>query len=402
MNESLSEEGDNPNYLHVVGDNDEVVRFSISGTGQVIHEGRSSVMNLETIRQVRSRLAESQLSSKIYEAQGKAKRSLRKVVTGNPDKKVRDYMKETPQIKFVDKISFTFGVTCIVLTEFLALRHPEYFTAYYFLLITGLLTNRYLEYSAENYHLFMLDFCYFMNVSVLVQTLLFPNCLMWFKANYVMSMGVLMMAIVVWQNSLVFHSLDKLTSIFIHVFPPLTLHLYRWSLIPSEAIKAEDVISWTDLLVMPTLMYLVWQIFFLYVTEVMLVEKIKADPTLVTSVRYLANDKKNSMHKLTKRVMKRLGIMGPTEEFNSEELKSKIIFYATQGIYSIVVCIPTMWLYSNYYTSVLYISLIYLWCIWRGGTYYIEVFSERYKMKFIHVKEDESSGDESSVKNKST
>ena len=66
--------------------------------------------------------------------------------------------------------------------------------------------------------------------------------------------------------------------------------------------------------------------------------------------RYLANDKKNSMHKLTKRVMKRLGIMGPTEEFNSEELKSKIIFYATQGIYSIVVCIPTMWLYSNYYT----------------------------------------------------
>ena len=56
------------------------------------------MMNLETIRQVRSRLAESQLSSKIYEAQGKAKRSLRKVVTGNPDKKVRDYMKETPQV----------------------------------------------------------------------------------------------------------------------------------------------------------------------------------------------------------------------------------------------------------------------------------------------------------------
>ena len=49
------------------------------------------------------------------------------------------------------------------------------------------------------------------------------------QANYVLSMGVLMMAIVVWQNSLVFHSLDKLTSIFIHVFPPLTLHLYRYT-----------------------------------------------------------------------------------------------------------------------------------------------------------------------------
>ena len=89
------------------------------------------------------------------------------------------------------------------------------------------LCDRYMEYRAENYHLFMLDFCYFMNVSVLMQTILFPNCLVWFKANYVLCMGVLMMAILVWQNSLVFHSLDKLTSIFIHVFPPLTLHLYR-------------------------------------------------------------------------------------------------------------------------------------------------------------------------------
>ena len=137
-------------------------------------------------------------------------------------------MKEVPQVKFVDKVSFTFGVTCIVVTELLALRHPEYFTSFYLVLITGLLANRYLEYVATNDHLFMLDFCYFMNISVLLQTILFPDCLAWYKANYVLCMGVLMMAILVWQNSLVFHSLDKLTSIFIHVFPPLTLHLYRY------------------------------------------------------------------------------------------------------------------------------------------------------------------------------
>ena len=70
------------------------------------------MMNLETIRQVRSRLAESQLSSKIYEAQGKAKRSLRKVVTGNPDKKVRDYMKETPQVTII----MMFDIIMIIFT----------------------------------------------------------------------------------------------------------------------------------------------------------------------------------------------------------------------------------------------------------------------------------------------
>ena len=43
----------------------------------------------------------------------------------------------------MDKLSFTFGVTCIVLTEFLALRYPQYFTSFYLVLMTGLLTNRY-------------------------------------------------------------------------------------------------------------------------------------------------------------------------------------------------------------------------------------------------------------------
>ena len=86
---------------------------------------------------------------------------------------------------------------------------------------------RYFQYRAENAVLFLLDFCYFVNVSVSIQTTLFPDNLVWFKTNYVISMGCLMIAIVAWQNSLVFHSLDKLTSIFIHGFAPLTLHLYR-------------------------------------------------------------------------------------------------------------------------------------------------------------------------------
>ena len=217
-------------------------RFHIDSSGQILDEKTLSGFNLETIRNVRSRLAESQLGSKLSEAQGRAKRRLRKAVTGNPDKKVRDYMKEVPQVKLVDKLSFTFGVMCIIATELLALRYPQWFTTFYLVLITGLLVNRslsiamttssniecrYRDYVALNEHLFMLDFCYFMNVSVLVQCFLFPSCLPWYKANYVLCMGVLMNAIVVWQNSLVFHSLDKLTSIYIHVLPPLTVHLYR-------------------------------------------------------------------------------------------------------------------------------------------------------------------------------
>ena len=42
----------------------------------------------------------------------------------------------------MDKLSFTFGVICIVLTEFLALRQPTYFTQFYLALMAFLLANR--------------------------------------------------------------------------------------------------------------------------------------------------------------------------------------------------------------------------------------------------------------------
>ena len=47
------------------------------------------------------------------------------------------------------------------------------------------------------------------------------------QANYILCMGPLMVALIVWRNSLVFHSLDKLTSFFLHIFPPITAHFLR-------------------------------------------------------------------------------------------------------------------------------------------------------------------------------
>lgn len=82
-------------------------------------------------------------------------------MTGSADTRIRDYIKGVPQVnsettivdqlskqkilndkktklifhfyyslqvKFIDKLSFMFGVMCIVLTEFLALREPQWFT----------------------------------------------------------------------------------------------------------------------------------------------------------------------------------------------------------------------------------------------------------------------------------
>ena len=74
----------------------------------------------------------------------------------------------------------------------------------------------------------MLDLCYFVNISSLLQLNLAPSNVVWFQANYALALGSLMNAMVVWQNSLVLHNISKLTSLLLHAFAPLTLHFVRF------------------------------------------------------------------------------------------------------------------------------------------------------------------------------
>merc|ERR1719427_336702 len=357
-------------------ESDQLVQFRVDSTGRVEYERRISMpgINLQAVRErVQGRLAG---------ARDLLRAARRRAVTGNAETRVRDYMAQVPQVKLVDKLSFTLGVLCIVTTEFLALRQPQYFSQFYSVLITALLVNRIFEYTASGEQLFMIDFCYFMNFSVLFQTFLYPDNLAWFQANYVLCMGVLMLAVVVWQNSLVFHSLDKLTSCAIHIFPPLTCHLVRWGMIPSGLEPDSVVLGWDDL-ALPGLLYSAWQLLYLLLTELILPASLPSYPGLVTSLRYLARDNKNGMHQLTKRLSRKIGLMGPTEEFQSETVKTKAIFLTMQALYTLVTSLPALVLYSSYSLSVVYMSCILTWCVWRGGSYYIEVFSERYKLKFV-------------------
>ena len=103
----------------------------------------------------------------------------------------------------------------------------------------------------------MLDFCYFLNASVLLQSLTCSMgsdtgfCSSWFKSNYMMSHGPIALAILTWQNSIVFHSLDKMTSFFIHIMPVTGLSN---QLNPTGESRTESYICWSPIypIIIPT------------------------------------------------------------------------------------------------------------------------------------------------------
>jgi len=387
--------------FHVVAGNNQLLRLRVGTDGKISLEKKIRSLNLESLVSVPKRVLEAgkeareKLEEVGKEARGQATRKWRKVVTGDPEKRIRDHMKEVPQVKMVDKLSFTFGVLCICGTEWLALRYPSLFPWYYYIMIGMLLANRFYTYSQDNYQLFMLDFCYFINLSVITQTWLFPDNIGWYKANYILCMGPLMCAIIVWKNSLVFHSLDKLTSFFIHAFPPLTMHLLRWGLIPNNSIKPEDSLSASEALLLPLGLYICWQIAYWIITEGILKEQLQSDPTLITSLRYLANDKKNSFRSLCLKLLVWLKVSYPHEEFDAESLKAKVTFAAVQMVYTLITFLPTSALYSSYRFSCVYLVILYSWGTWNGASYYIEVFAERYRLQFKELDDEHDASKES-------
>jgi hypothetical protein len=80
-----------------------------------------------------------------------------------------------------------------MLAEYLILALPGAFPWFYLITLGLLMALRFTTYRAIHNHYFMLDFCYFVNISVVIQALLFPATssfgATWFKANFVLSHG---------------------------------------------------------------------------------------------------------------------------------------------------------------------------------------------------------------------
>ena len=201
-------------------------------------------------------------------------------------------------------------------------------------------------------------------------------------------MGPLMFAIIVWKNSLVFHSLDKLTSFFLHAFPPITIHLLRWGLIPSPYYYPATSLSLTELISLPLSLYVLWQLGYWTITELLLRQRLSEDKELVTSLRWLVADKKNGFRNVCLSLLVTIGVSQPGEELVADTLKAKVVFASVQLVYTVLTLLPTYFLYSSYRLSCVYLVFIFGWGTWNGASYYIEVFAERYRLQFITESEN--------------
>ncbi|KAF9290974.1 hypothetical protein BGZ68_005561 [Mortierella alpina] len=290
-------------------------------------------------------------------------------------------MKKASVVRFMDKVAFTLGMFECCCTPWMVSQYPEWIPFVHTVQAMILIVVRGFLYKKKAWHYFLLDMCYFVNVAVIAYLYLFPQSQALFGAVWLLSHGPLAFAIVTWRNSLVLHSLDKVTSVYIHMSPPIALYVVRW-LYPDPnhtrypALKNMEVLPTVHSLEAAIALYLSWQIAYYIFVVVKQKEKIKAGKR-VTSYTWLLNDPKGGM------ISKAAHTFG--------EQYSIVTFMGMQLIYTFVTCLFALLIYRSFRLNTVFLVGLFLVSVWNGASYYMEVFSKQYEKQLSKLAAEVSS-----------
>lgn len=217
--------------------------------------------------------------------------------------------------------------------------------------------------------------------------------------------GPLAWAMIVWRNSLVFYSMDKTVSVFIHFLPGLVFFTIRWwdpvyfeSMHPSLSRASWPYVEskshiWTWLFIVPLLAYTIWQLLYFLIVYVLRRQRLLRDPEVMTSYRELSKKAKKANN-----IWWRLsGILGD---------RNRLFMYTLfQAIFTVATMALTVPIFLSYELHVTFQILKISAVVWNGGKFLVEVLprqvilkEEKKKMKMqpIEVQQDESTQENSS------
>ncbi|PGH18149.1 hypothetical protein AJ80_04536 [Polytolypa hystricis UAMH7299] len=293
---------------------------------------------------------------------------------------------ETATVTAREKASFIAGVLNIFVSGYLIGAYPQYFYYWYTAQLLYFLPLRYYTYHQRGYHYFLADLCYFVNLLACMSIWIFPRSKRLFLSTYCLAYGNNAVAIAMWRNSMVFHSMDKVTSLFIHIMPPVTLHCLAHLTPPEVLLERFPAIyhikfstpgspehySLGAMMIWASVPYAVWQLSYHFLITVRRREKIAAGrPTSFTWLR-----KSYAKTWIGKFVLSLpLSLQEPA-------------FMFIQYLYALLTIVPCpLWFWYRS-ASGLFLFAVFSWSLYNGATYYIDVFGKRFQNELERLEKD--------------
>ncbi|WEW59991.1 hypothetical protein PRK78_005473 [Emydomyces testavorans] len=293
---------------------------------------------------------------------------------------------DTATVTLREKVSFIAGVLNIFISGYLIGAYPTYFYYWFTGQLIYFMPIRCYTYHKKGYHYFLADLCYFVNLLTVLSIWVFPRSKRLFLSTYCLAYGNNAVAIAMWRNSMVFHSLDKVTSLFIHIMPPVTLHCIVHLTPPDLLLRrfpaafnikfsnpgSPGYYSLGAMMLWASIPYAVWQLSYHFLITVRRREKIAAGrPTSFTWLR--RSYAKTWIGKFV------LSLPEPLQE---------PAFMLIQYIYALLTLTPCpLWFWYRW-ASGSFLFVVFSWSIYNGATYYIDVFGKRFQKELENLKKD--------------
>uniref|UniRef100_A0A060T8V7 Glycerophosphocholine acyltransferase 1 n=1 Tax=Blastobotrys adeninivorans TaxID=409370 RepID=A0A060T8V7_BLAAD len=330
----------------------------------------------------------SRVKAKGSEIRSMAKRQKDRVLKGHEEdidrlkrsvvrnvERLEQRLSSTNAISLTEKLTFSLGVMNIFLIGYLIGSHPHLFHVLYSLELAFLLPLRIYTYRRKEWHYYLVDLCYFVNALVLLYLWVFPNSVKLYISCYAFSFGTLSWAVITWRNSLVLHSIDKTTSTFIHVLPPVVFHVithrldynFKAERFPG-AVKLQSW-NWVQGVTWTSVAYFTWQFSYHYFITLKRKEKIKAGR--VTSFEHL---RKSYAKTMLGRFVNSLPEPFPVVAFT-------LIQFGYQ-LSTMALC--PLW-HSNEVLSTIFMSYIFYRACYNGATYYLDIFGNRFHKELLKL-----------------
>ncbi|KAL9113448.1 MAG: hypothetical protein Q9227_002489 [Pyrenula ochraceoflavens] len=293
---------------------------------------------------------------------------------------------DTATVTAREKMSFIAGVLNVFISGYLIGAAPAHFYWWFTAQLCYFMPLRFFTYHRKGYHYFLADLCYFVNFLAVLSIWVAPQSKRLFISTYCLAYGNNAIAIAMWRNSMVFHSLDKVISLFIHIMPPVTLHTIV-HLTPDatlqERFPAVYSIKYSNLdapqhyhlpsmVLWTSLAYLVWQLSYHFFITVRRGAKIAAGrPTSFTWLR----------RSYSQTWIGKLVLSLPNSLQNTA-------FMLIQYSYAFLTMLPCpIWFWYRW-PSALFLLLVFSWSVYNGATFYIDVFGTRFQKELEQVKKD--------------
>lgn len=289
------------------------------------------------------------------------------------DRRVHDSL----QSSSTEKLFYAAAVALVAAAGFIIGKYPKYFPVFHTVLFCSLMPIRFYTYFKLSFQYYLADLCYYVNLLVVLFIWVFPQSESLFISCFSLTLGTLCFAVITWRNSLVLHSIEKTTSSFIHIMPPITMfvlvHELPESYIAERYPGIANIEKWDFVngLVWTSIYYTIWQVCYHYFITVRKRSQIAKGK--VTSFTYLKHKNSDSV----------LGRFVNSLPYTWMQIAAFTLIQFGYQMLSMLPC-PIWFRYKHACGA--FVAFIFVWSAYNGATYYIEVFGKRFEKEVNRLK----------------